>query len=425
MAKHDSPRHRKMCSAGYDVFYIAIWCKDTTFLKNSPDFTKKIVILRRKCRNNKIDMPDQITPLSILNLLLHGAGIAVSAVLFLYLLLCRSKAIAPDITPPAQLRRWAAALFGIMALVHVWWILFYTYSNDTHSLIYGLLVAIDCMVLPFVFVGTLLSMLQDRHRPLWPIVVVITPCAVIAVVQVALPSIDLTTPNKVYGLILAMAFIIYMMVSVRQYGRWLRDNYADLEYKEVWLSLTLLIGLVLLLMSYEYTDNYVMSTIAHLTGFPLAGLLLWRVETLKDLSTDSLTLPHGPKDACLSKNPSPKDETSHIGQQLVKHCEDTQLYLQTDLTLSQLSTAVGVNHYYLSQYFASQNTSYYEYIHDLRIRHFIARYRKLAAAQKPITAQQLAHESGYHSYSTFSTAFKQRMHKSVAAWMREEEFSLS
>jgi AraC-like DNA-binding protein len=29
-------------------------------------------------------------------------------------------------------------------------------------------------------------------------------------------------------------------------------------------------------------------------------------------------------------------------------------------------------------------------------------------------------ESGYHSYSTFSTAFKQRMHKNVTDWMREE-----
>ncbi len=32
----------------------------------------------------------------------------------------------------------------------------------------------------------------------------------------------------------------------------------------------------------------------------------------------------------------------------------------------------------------------YEYIHDLRVRHFIARCRELAAAQKPIVAQQLA-----------------------------------
>ena len=130
---------------------------------------------------------------------------------------------------------------------------------------------------------------------------------------------------------------------------------------------------------------------------------------------------------CKAQNPSPEGEASHIGQLptigqlLAKHCEDAQLYLQTDLTLSQLSAAVGVNRYYLSQYFASQGTSYYEYIHDLRIRHFVARYRELAAAQKPIVAQQLAQESGYHSYSTFSVAFKQRMHQNVTVWMREEE----
>ena len=377
-------------------------------------------------------MPEQITPLSTLYLLLHGAGTAVSVVLCLYLLLCRGKAIAPDITPPARLRRWAAALFGAMALAHVWWILFYTYSDDTRSVVYGLLVAIDCMVLPPVFVGTLLTMLQDRRRPLWPIFVVMTPCAVIAVLQIAMPSVDLTTPNKVYGLILVVAFIIYMVVAVRQYGRWLRDNYADLEHKEVWISLTLLIGLMLLLMCYEYTDNYVMCTIAHLIGFPLAGLLLWRVDTLSDLSADSLTPSLAQSDACLSKrpamplcetkNPTPKGEASHIARLLAKHCEGAGLYLQTDLTMSQLSAAIGVNRYYLSQYFTSQGTSYYEYINDLRIGHFIARYRELAAAQKPIFAQQLAQESGYHSYSTFSDAFKRRMHKSVTAWMHEEGF---
>ena len=397
-------------------------------------------------------MPEQITPLSTLYLLLHGAGTAVSVVLCLYLLLCRGKAIAPDIKSPARLRRWAAALFGAMALAHVWWILFYTYSDDTRSVVYGLLVAIDsvvygllvaidCMVLPPVFVGTLLTMLQDRRRPLWPIFVFMTPCAVIAVLQTAMPSVDLTTPNKVYGLILVVAFIIYMVVAVRQYGRWLRDNYADLEHKEVWVSLTLLIGLMLLLMSYEYTDNYVMCTIAHLIGFPLAGLLLWRVDTLSDLSSDNSISPSAQRDNCLSEcsamppckaqNPSPEGEASHIGQLptigqlLAKHCEDAQLYLQTDLTLLQLSAAVGVNRYYLSQYFASQGTSYYEYIHDLRIRHFVARYRELAAAQKPIVAQQLAQESGYHSYSTFSAAFKRRMHKSVTAWIHEEVLILT
>ena len=41
MAKHDSPRHRKMCSAGYDVFYIAIWLKIQLFLKTRPISLKK------------------------------------------------------------------------------------------------------------------------------------------------------------------------------------------------------------------------------------------------------------------------------------------------------------------------------------------------------------------------------------------------
>ena len=362
-------------------------------------------------------MPEQINPLSVLYLLLHGAGTAVATVLCLYLLLCRGKAIAPDITPPARLRRWAAALFGVMALAHIWWILFYTYSDDTRSVIYGLLVAIDCMVLPPVFIGTLLTMLQDRCRPLWPIVVIMTPCAVIAVVQTALPDIDLTTPNMIYGLVLAVAVIIYMVVAVRQYGRWLRDNYADLEHKEVWLSLTLLIGLMILLMSFEYTDNYVMSTIAHLIGFPLAGLLLWRVETLKDLSADTSTDENNHTPLLLRGE---WGEASNIALLLEKHCEDTQLYLQQDLKLAQLSETVGVNRYYLSQYFANQGTSYYAYIHDLRVRYFVARYRELAAAHKPIVAQQLAQESGFHSYSTFSTAFKERMGKSVTAWIREE-----
>ena len=88
----------------------------------------------------------------------------------------------------------------------------------------------------------------------------------------------------------------------------------------------------------------------------------------------------------------------------------------------QLASAIGVNRYYLSQYFTNQDTSYYAYIHDLRVRYFVARYRELSAAHEPVVAQQLAQESGYHSYSTFSTAFKQRMGQSVTAWMREEAY---
>ena len=46
-------------------------------------------------------------------------------------------------------------------------------------------------------------------------------------------------------------------------------------------------------------------------------------------------------------------------------------------------------------------------------------YREATATGQTVTAQQLANDSGYRSYSTFSLAFKQRMGQSVTAWMRE------
>ena len=95
--------------------------------------------------------------------------------------------------------------------------------------------------------------------------------------------------------------------------------------------------------------------------------------------------------------------------------------MQHDLTVSQLAQAVGVNRLYLSQYFSRQGMSYNAYINDLRIQHFVRLYREAVAAGYSFTAQQLANDSGYQSYSTFSLAFKQRMGQTVTAWMRNTD----
>ena len=107
-----------------------------------------------------------------------------------------------------------------------------------------------------------------------------------------------------------------------------------------------------------------------------------------------------------------------MGQLLQQHCIDTRLYLQNDLTISQLAKAIGTNRYYLSQYFSGKDITYNAYINDLRIQHFMRLYREAVATHRSFTAQQLAHESGYRSYSTFGIAFKQRTGQTVTVWMR-------
>jgi YesN/AraC family two-component response regulator len=111
--------------------------------------------------------------------------------------------------------------------------------------------------------------------------------------------------------------------------------------------------------------------------------------------------------------------SKNIGLLLQQRCIDTQLYLQHDMTLAQLAKSIGTNRLYLSQYFSSQDMNYNTYINDLRINHFVGLYREALDTQRSFTIQQLALESGYRSYSTFSDVIRRKTGKSVRAWMKE------
>jgi AraC-like DNA-binding protein len=169
-------------------------------------------------------------------------------------------------------------------------------------------------------------------------------------------------------------------------------------------------------------NSRVFAYIVQVNDIVLIGLLLWRVETLQRLDeqddTDCQATP------CEAEKPIPSmalsaKSASSIGQLLEQHCEATHLYLRHDIRLGDLSKAIGTNRSYLSQYFAQQHTTYNAYINNLRIEHFIRLYRESVDSGHPFTAQQLAQQSGFRSYSTFGMAFKQRMGQTVTAWMRD------
>ena len=335
----------------------------------------------------------------------------------IYLLLRKGNAFAVDVTPPMRLRRWAAAYFAVAFLEHILWLLFYRYSGDIHSVIYVVVCVFDCVILMTTIAGTLLAMLQDRKRPIWPIIIATIPYMVLLGLSVVYPSSHFLNIAIAYILLFFVLFTVHMVLAVKQYGRWLRDNYADLEHKEVRLSYLLIIIFSLFVILYGLSENITISYIMHLISLALFGLLLWRVETLQQL--DVVVTQDEVETSAKPEEDASSVDSSGIGQPLERHCEDEQLYLQHDLSLSQLAQAIGTNHFYLSQYFTQQGLTYNAYINGLRIRHFINLYHEAVATQRTFTAQQLANESGFRSYSTFSAAFKQRMGQTVTAWMRD------
>ena len=361
-----------------------------------------------------------------LYIILYSIVTAMNALASIYLLLRRGNAFATDITPPMRLRRWTAAFFAILALGHLWY-LPANVLDSREAIMVSLLVGglLDCiLVIPMVFV-VMLCMLQDRHRPLWPIGVMVAPLVVGMVVCIITRSDALMPWVRGYFLLMFIGFMIYMVGAVRQYGRWLRDNFADLEHKEVWQSFVAL-AVMTIMFSY-YVAGYggkVYEYIIQVFGLFLIFYLLWRVETLSDLSIPleqglSETEPATTEAEDVKNNGLSQTNINNVETLLQRYCIDTQLYLQHDLTLPQLAQIIGTNRLYLSQYFSSQDTNYNTYINDLRIRHFVSLYREAIAAKRSATAQQLANECGYRSYSTFTLAFKQRMGQSVTAWMRD------
>ncbi len=365
----------------------------------------------------------------ILFFVLYGITGTVPAIAAIYLLLRRGNAFAPEVTPPVRLRRWAATFFAVSALAHVWWYLFYVYSCDINSVAYVTVVVLDCATLLVTIAGMLLAMLQDRRRPVWPAFAAMIPLVVLGVLQTLYPKGPFGNIAGIYILSFYLLFSIYMVFAVRQYGRWLNDNYADLEHKKVWLTQMVSLGCLLFFILYSLSDiNNILIYVLHFVELVLFILLLWRVETLPQLETILVEKENSPPTSEKSSEPD-ADKTDvgnflninlvQIEEMLSKNCVDTQLYLQHDLTLQQLAHSIGTNRSYLSHYFARQGITYNIYINNLRINHFISRYQEAASTGQAFTVQQLASESGYHSYSTFSLAFKQRMGQNVTEWMRD------
>ena len=370
-------------------------------------------------------MYDQIRE-DTLYIILYSIVTAMNAMASIYLLFRRGNAFAADITPPVRLRRWTAAFFAVLAIGHLWYIPAMMFDSREAAMVSMLIGALlDCILTIPLALGVMLCMLQDRRRSLWPIGVMVAPLAVGMIVCIITRSDALLPWVRGYFLLAFIGFTIYMVGAVRQYGRWLRDNFADLEHKEVWQSFVALA--VMTIMFGYYVAGFggiVYEYIVQVFGLFLVFYLLWRVETLSDLSiplaqdqpeTETATI----EAEDVKNNGLSQTNINNVETLLQQHCIDTQLYLQHDLTLPQLAQIIGTNRLYLSQYFSSQNTNYNAYINDLRIRHFVSLYREAIAAKRSATAQQLANECGYRSYSTFTLAFKQRMGQSVTAWMRD------
>jgi AraC-like DNA-binding protein len=345
-------------------------------------------------------------------IMLYGGAAMLAVVGCSYLLLTPGNAFSSDIRPPKTLRGWAAAFMAFVALSHVWWVVLGIFWLHEDRLVRNAVaIMLDSVTLMPSMMAMLLRMLQDRKRPLWPIGLSMIPVVAVVIVCIFIHCGALEPILQAYLLALAVIFVIYYIRAVRQYGRWLLDNYADLERKEIWQSLVAITCILLMFVAYKVNyGGMLMEYVTQINTLLIIGFLLWRVETLQTLES---SVPQTNTGAL------PMAIADHISTMLKERCEGKQLYLKHDLTLVELADAIETNRNYLSSYFAEQGTTYNNYINRLRIDHFISLYRETTEGNRSIAVLRLAERSGYKSYSTFSAAFKRITGLSETDWMKQ------
>ena len=207
-----------------------------------------------------------------------------------YLLWRRGNAFVGDeITSSVRLRRWTAAFMLAIVGSHVWWYVIGVYWLADDWLVRTLtVILLDHTTLVPLVMGLLLAMLQDRRRPFWPWLLMQLPVTVLGVTGIVQRDwLYGNTLAHYWQLAIITVFIVYYIIALRQYGRWLLDNYADLDRKEVWQSM---VFAVFLFVFYEmYTSNageMMKEYMAQGITLVIIAFLVWRVETLEELKEE-------------------------------------------------------------------------------------------------------------------------------------------
>ena len=188
-----------------------------------------------------------------------------------------------------RLRRWTAVLMLTMAASHVWWYAIGQWWLADDWLVRTILVImLDYTTLVPLTMGMLLAMLQDRRRPLWPWLVMHLSVVISGVAGMVQRSWFFGNEVAHYlQVVVVVVFVAYYIVALWQYGRWLLDNYADLERKKVWQSLVFVMALLIIYLIYtSNSGNLMREYLSQVISIVIIGFLLWRVETLQALKEE-------------------------------------------------------------------------------------------------------------------------------------------
>lgn len=244
-----------------------------------------------------------------------------------------------------------------------------------------------------------------------------------------------------YSIVYSVVFVVITYFAARRYNSFLRANYSDTTRKNIkWLKYTTIIFFICLLVwsvtvvydsflsdvIYLLSSLVLWSFIFHFgemqESVPLYGNinlkhLFWR--NLVDAAEDAANEPAGEESL---GNGDAVGAQSNLPVQLQKAMETDEVFLNSRLTLTDLSALLGTNRTYLSVYLNNElHTTFYDYVNSYRIRKVVAR---LESSDEKTTMAEIAESCGFNSLSTFRRCFVREFGMTFAEYRRQHSRGL-
>jgi len=241
--------------------------------------------------------------------------------------------------------------------------------------------------------------------------------------------------NQVVSL-LHIIFQTFILLYYLRFEKKLYEEFSEVESLRIqWLKQFLVLTLaatILAVLSF-FARTWQVPVLSQLYSFHFIGIVLlfywlsYKALTqpvlfgiVKEVSPNRPTPTNTPEpDEKYKKSALETEQLNSMFEKVKQVLHDQQLYLKNDLTLTQLSAAVGIQRHQLSQVINSCYTgNFFDLINDYRVEAF-----KQFASQpdkKHLSLLGIAQEAGFNSKASFYSVFKKKTGMTPAEYLENQ-----
>lgn len=311
-----------------------------------------------------------------------------------------------------------AIFFVFLELKDMLYLIEGIWKNDYFS---DIMMSIDmwCVPLTMLFLFELMS---SKWVTLPKASLLISPSVIFTFLLAIVHSDLLFQITTVYSLILGFGMLIVVFMASTRYDNHIKKNFSYTEGLSVLWVRTIIVSLFIYLLLWFFLFKY-----DYWVGdvfYYLITILMWSliyVYTLKHAVVDVpyLLNPFKNRECDNPENDAAMSDSCGKSYPFAGLLDETMtegcLYMNPNLTISDVASAVGTNRTYLSDYLNKQlNTTFFEYVNAFRV----SRACNILTSEQTQSLEQTAEQCGFNSLSTFRRAFGKTMNCTPAEYKK-------